>query len=243
MPVFAVGIPGEGLRMLSRVVILTLIDNNDKRYEVDDMSNETIRTGTVSKGDRAGIWIFVVVGAALAVWAVIAAVLRIVEVSSGRDVPVFAEFAWTAVDAPIGRDGSAVPVEMMSGWVTVPALSTVGVTVLVLQQVLAALLSVILIGCLVRLSWGVLRDRIFSRRNTVLTSVAGFAALAYLFGVPFLGTMAAGEAFAQLDADRVGYPVNGTDFAAFLFTGFVAALATTVFAVGDRLQRDTKGLV
>lgn len=207
------------------------------------MSSETIRTGTVSTGDRAGIWAFVLLGAALAVWAVASAVLRIVEVVPGRDVPVFAEFAWTGVDAPIGADGADVPVAMMSGWLTVPTLSGAGVTIIVLQQVLAALLTVLFIACLVRLSWAVLRDRIFSRRNTVLTTIAGFAALAYLFLVPFLGTMAAGEAFSQLDADRVGRPLQGTDFAVFLFTGFVAALATTVFAVGDRLQRDTKGLV
>ena len=30
------------------------------------MSSETIRTGTVSTGDRAGIWVFVILGAALA---------------------------------------------------------------------------------------------------------------------------------------------------------------------------------
>lgn len=207
------------------------------------MSSETIRTGTVSTGDRAGIWAFVLLGAALAIWAVASAVLRIVEVVPGRDVPVFADFAWTPVDAPIGSDGGGVPVAMMSGWLTVPELSGTGVTIIVLQQVLAALLAIVFVGCLVRLAWGVLRDRIFSRRNTVLTTMAGFAALAYLFAVPFLGTMAAGEAFSQLDADRVGYPLQGTGFAVFLFAGFIAALGTTVFAVGDRLQRDTKGLV
>ena len=207
------------------------------------MSSETTRTGTVSTGDRAGIWVFVILGAALAAWAVVSAVGRILQVAGGRDVPVFAQFAWTPVDAPIGGEGAAVPVEMMSGWLTVPTLSGAGITIIVLQQVLAALLSIAFAVCLVRLSWAVLRDRIFSRRNTILVTVAGFIGIAYLFAVPFLGTMAAGEAFAQLDADRIGFPVQGSDFAVFLFAGFVAALASTVFAVGDRLQRDTKGLV
>lgn len=198
---------------------------------------------TVSTGDRVGIWIFVILGAALGAVAVVTAVLRIVEVVPGRDVAVFAEFAWTPVEAPIGRDGGSIAVEMMSGWLTAPTLSAVGVTVIVLQQVLAAALTLTLIACLVGVAGGVLRDRIFSRRNTVLVTVASFATLAYLVLVPLLGTMAAGEAFAQLGADRAGFTVQGADVTVYLVVGFVAALATTVFAVGDRLQRDTRGLV
>jgi hypothetical protein len=70
-----------------------------------------------------------------------------------------------------------------------------------------------------------------------IVGVLGFAA------VPFLGNMGANAAFAQLSDRTFDNVVMSVDLFPYVLGAFVAALAATVFAVGDRLRREAEGLV
>lgn len=196
-----------------------------------------------SRGDTIAIWAFMIAGAIIAVASVWGAVARIVEVLPNHDVRVLAEFAGDSVDAPIGPGGGALPVELEQGFVTVPSLPAIGIAVIVLQQIAAAATVVTVVVCLVLLSRGILRGTVFSRRNTALVATAGIVGLLGAAAVPFFGNMAANAAFARLsDGDFDNVLISIEPFP-YILAAFIVALASTVFAVGDRMRRDTEGLV
>lgn len=197
----------------------------------------------VSKGDRVALMALMIAGLALAVGSLIAAVVRIVEVLSGGAIEVFAEFAGTPALAPIGVDGADVPVALDTAVLTVDNLPVASVGAIVIQQVLMAATVVTVVVCLLLLARGVLQDRVFSRANTRLVTVAGMTALLGAAAYPFFGNMAANGAFAALSERTFDNVLMAIDVSALLVLGFVGALASTVFAVGDRLQRETEGLV
>lgn len=196
-----------------------------------------------SRADLVGMWAFLVAGAAIAAWAVVAAVLRIIEVLPNRDVQVPAEFVGTVAEAPIGPDGASLPVVLDRAAVTAESLPALSLASLVIEQVIAATSVVVVVACLVALSWSVMRGRVFSRRNTRLVTIAGFTGLLGYAAVPFFGNMAANGAFAEVSERTFDNVVMSVELAPFLLLAFVAALATVVFSIGDRMRRDTEGLV
>lgn len=203
----------------------------------------TIPLRRPTRGDVISLAIFMITGAAIAVWSVVAAVLRIIEVAPNRDVEVFAPFAGTVAQAPIGRDGALVPVALESAVLTAPELPIASVVALVMQPIVGALAVIIVITCLLALSANIIRGRVFGRANTTLVTIAGLVALVGLAGVPFLGNMGANGAFAWISDRTFDNVILSVDPFPFIGLAFVAALASTVFTVGDRIQRDTEGLV
>ena len=205
--------------------------------------SETIPTHTVKRGDAIALWFFMIAGVGIAMWAAWSAVARIIEVLPNRDVSVLGEFAGTKADAPIGVDGAPIAVELDRALITAPALPIASLWALVIQQVVFAVAVISVVVCLVWLARNVSRNRVFSRTNTVLVTTAGFAGLIGYFAVPFFGNMAANGAFAVLSARTFDNVILSVDPFALILAAFVAALLGTVFAVGERLQRDTEGLV
>ena len=63
-----------------------------------------------SRGDRVALWLFVAVGAVIAVAVAVGAALRIGELLGGGTIRVAAEFIDQRATAPIGPDGSDVEV-------------------------------------------------------------------------------------------------------------------------------------
>lgn len=206
-------------------------------------STNSAHTRALATGDRGALIVMMIAGAALAGWAVIAAVMRSVEVLSGGPVEVLAEFAGTPAVAPIGMEGASVDVALDTAVLSVADLPAASVGAIVIQQVLMAVAVVTVVVCLLLLARAVLRDRVFSRTNTVLVSVAGLTALVGLAAYPFFGNMAANGAFAALSDNSFDNVIMTLEPATLLFAAFIAALASTVFTVGERLQRDTEGLV
>ncbi|QTX05551.1 hypothetical protein [Agromyces archimandritae] len=196
-----------------------------------------------SRGDTVAIWIFMVAGAIIAAASIRGAVARIIEVLPNRDVRVYAEFAGDLVDAPIGPGGTALPVELDSAYLTVPSLPPIGIAVIVLQQLIAAATVVAVVVCLLLLSRGILRGTVFSRRNTALAATAGIVGLLGSAAVPFFGNMAANTAFARISDREFDNVVISMEPFPYILGCFIVALLGTVFVVGDRLQRETEGLV
>lgn len=198
---------------------------------------------TLSRGDGLALVLLAVAGAAIAAWAVVEAVLRIIEALRNTDVPVLAVFNGTPGVAPLGVDGTGVPVLLEQAYVTVPALQPAAVGALVIQQVIGAGAIVTVVVCLLLVAVSGLRGRVFSRRNTVLVSGAGIAALLGVALHPFFGNMAANGAFALLSERTFDNVIISVDISTLLLIAFMSGLLSTVFATGDRLQRDTEGLV
>ena len=196
-----------------------------------------------SRGDLAAMWMFLAAGAAIAVGAVVSAVLRIIEVLPNRDVQVAAEFAGTVAEAPIGPGGAPLPVILDRATITAEALPTLSLVALVAEPVVAAATVIVVVTCLVMLGWSVTRGIVFSRRNTRLVTIAGFTGLLGYAAVPFLANMAANGAFAEVSDRTFDNVVIAVDLAPFFLLAFIAALAAVVFSIGERLQRDTEGLV
>ena len=198
---------------------------------------------SIKRSDAVGLWIFMAAGAALAVWVTWAAVARIIEVLPNRDIQVLGWFSGTPAEAPIGVDGADVIVELEQAVVTAPELPAASLWALVIQQVVLVIAVLTVVGALVWLSRNVSRSIVFSRTNTVLISTAGIVGLAGYFAVPFFGNMAANGAFAVISERTFENVIMTLDPFSLVLAAFVVALLSTVFAIGERLQRDTEGLV
>lgn len=195
-----------------------------------------------SRGDRGAIWLFIIAGAAIVIWTIVGAVLRCVELLSPGPVPVHAEFIDTAVDAPIGDGGAAVPVSLQSAVLSVDALPAASVAAGVLGQIALVVTTATIVACLVVVSRGMLRGEVFSRRHTTLVAAAGITGLVGVAAVRFFGNMVANGAFAAI-GDFDDNAIFTIEPFPFVIAAFVVAVVSTAFAIGDRLQRDTTGLV
>lgn len=196
-----------------------------------------------SKGDRVSIVLFIVAGVLLAGWAVVRAAATIVQAADNRDVRVPAEFVGTIGQAPIGPGGAMRAVELSSGYVTAPELPAASYVALILREALGALTVAGIVVCLVWLAVNVLRGRIFSRTNTVLVSVATIGGLVAWAGTALLSTMVANGAIARISDREFDNAVMSLPLEALLLLAFAAAIVATAFTVGDRMRRDTDGLV
>lgn len=207
------------------------------------MNETAVETRRPTRGDTTALILFMLAGAVIAVWSIVAAVLRIIEVVPNRDVEVLARFSGTIAQAPIGPDGAAVPVMLESAVLNPPELPIASVVALVIQPIIGAVAVTTVIACLLLLSVNIIRGRVFSRTNTVLVTIAGFTALIGAAAVPFFGNMGANGAFAWISDQTFDNVLMTIEPFPFIALAFVAALASTVFSVGERIQRDTEGLV
>lgn len=206
-------------------------------------SPQTKTERALSRPDAAALIGFMVSGAIIAVWVVVTAVLRVLEVAPNRDVPVTAVFDGTPAQAPIGPDGAAVTVELATGRLIAPELPVASVAALVLEQIALVATVLVVVGALLWLTKNIVRGTIFSRTNTALVSTAGIAGLVGFCAVPFFANMGANGAFAWISDRTFDNAVMSVDLFPLLLLAFIAALASTVFTVGARLQRETEGLV
>lgn len=198
----------------------------------------------LSRGDAASFWFFVVAGVAIAIWAVVRSVANIAAAAPNQNVRVVTPFVDTVAQAPLGPGGSAVAVELTGGVVTAPSLPAASLWALFIAEGLFAVVVVTVVTLLLLLTSSILRGRIFSRRNTALVSTAGVVTLVGAAGVPFFQNMVANGAIAWISERTVDRgTVQLIDLPSLIGIAFVAGLAGTAFAVGDRLQRDTEGLV
>ncbi len=201
------------------------------------------QTYRASTGDRRSLQFFALLGAGIAAVVTWRAVARIIEVLPNRDVEVTGYFEGTPATAPIGPGGEPIGVELQRATLTVPSLPAASVGSAVIAQVLLAVGVIVIVTCLIWLTRELAAGRIFSVLTTRLVSVASVTAVVTYAGVPFLNNMAANGAFARL-SDRTfdNVPV-AADLTGLVVAGFGAALASSVFAIGNRIRRDTVGLI
>lgn len=207
------------------------------------MQTDTQLEPRLSRADQASMWILLAAGAAIAATTAVFAGIRIAEVLGNHDVEVLGEFAGTLTQAPIGPDGALIEVELDRAVLTVPRLPAAAVGALVLQQLAIVATVWTLVAALGLVTLDAMRGRTFSRRNTRLVGTAGIVSVLGFAAVPFFGNMGANAAFAQLSHGSFDNVLMSVDLFPLVLGAFVAALAGTVFAVGDRLRREAEGLV
>lgn len=203
----------------------------------------TTTTYRMTRSDALAMFALMIAGAVITVWVAVTAIGRILAALPNRDVTVLGSFNATPADAPIGVDGALVPVQLDWASFTVDALPLASLWALVAQEIATILAVAIVVGALIWLGLNVTRGRVFSRTNTRLVLVAGVGGLLGCFAVPFFGTMVANGAFARISERTFDNVIYSVDLFPVLLAAFVAGLAGTVFTVGERMQRDTEGLV
>ena len=203
----------------------------------------TIQQTRMSTGDRVSLVAFIAAGIVLAGWSVVQAVTAILDAVGNRDVRVLAAFDGTVALVPIGPGGAMREVELATAFVTAPELPVASFAALILREVLGALTIVAIIACLTWLAVNVLRGRIFCRTNPVLVATASIGGVIAWASLALFETMVANGAIARISDRGFDNPVMSIPVQTLLLVGFASAIVATAFTVGDRLRRDTEGLV
>jgi len=196
-----------------------------------------------SRGDRAALWIFIAAGAIIAVTMCVSAAIRIGEFLRGGAVDVAAEFIDQRAAAPIGPGGADVALRLDRAILhtELPAASLVAG---VIGQLILAATFVTVILCLILLSRRLAAGKVFGRGSTRLVVTAGMTGLVGSAAVQFFDNMVANGAIARVsDRDYTGNAILSIAPLPFIVAAFAVALICSVFAIGDRLQRDQEGLV
>ena len=138
---------------------------------------------------------------------------------------------------------TSLPVELDRGVITVDGLRTMGVVPGILGQLSFGITVVLVVACLIALSRNILRGRVFSRTNTRIVAVGGGAGLVGAATSRFFDNMLANAAMAQAIDGSFDTAVISIEPFTFVLAAFAVAVVGTAFVVGDRLQKDTEGLV
>lgn len=200
-----------------------------------------VRDRAISRGDAAGMALFVVAGVAITVWTIWHAVARIIELAVGHDVPVMVEFL--DVPAEVQLDGGALPVAVDRASVTADSLGAMAVVPGIIGQVAFALTITGVVACLIMLSRNLLRGRVFGKANTRIVMAGGMIGLLGTAASRFFDNMLANATMAQLTDGDTQTAVLSVEPFTFVLAAFALSVIGTVFVVGARLQRETEGLV
>lgn len=199
--------------------------------------------GTLSRGDKVGLIAFCVAGAAIAAYITVLSIIRIVALSSGAGVPVMLEFTDQPVDVPLGAGGSDITLELDRAAITATDLPLFATVPGIIGQVLQILTIVVVIGCLLLLARSILTGTVFNRRNTALVMTAGITGLLGVAGVRFFENMLANATVNVVTDNAFDNAVISVEPFSFILAAFIVSVIGTVFVIGDRLQRETEGLV
>ncbi|MEV4776015.1 hypothetical protein [Microbacterium sp. LWH12-1.2] len=195
----------------------------------------------LSTGDTVALALFTILGIGIAVTSICMTIVRIAELSSGGSVQVLAEFIDVPAEATAG--GETLPVLLDRAVVTVTDLMPTGVVFGVLGQITFALTIIGVVVCLIALSRNLLRGVVFSRVNTGLVMGGGILGLVGSAASRFCDNVLANAAISQVTDGAFDTAVMSVQPFPFLLAAFALAIIGTVFVVGDRLRRETEGLV
>ena len=199
-------------------------------------------TSSLSRSDRVGMYLTIVlgaIGAAAVLWTTVA---RLLEVAPGRDVPVLVPFTGESAKLPIGPNGALVTVDVEQATVVVPHPAPATQFALVAEPIIIGLALLVSIVLLCLFCWNLARGRAFHRSTTrIIFAGAGTVLAGWAVGSLFT-TMSVNGALSAVSE----YSYDGVLFSTDLTQPIVALALGAVgagFQVGERLRRDTEGLV
>lgn len=199
-------------------------------------------TRSLDRSDRVGMYmsiVLVAIGAALTVYG---AVQRLSEVAAGGAIPVLVPLAGETADLPLGPDGSLVSAQVETAIVHVsdPAVATLfalwaqpiwSVVFIIAGLVLAAMFFL-------RLA----RGKAFNHGAARLALIGAGVILVGWFGNTILTNMTTNGALSRLSDYSYDSIVFEVSFLPVLGVLLIAAIGAAL-QIGERLQRDTEGLV
>ena len=194
----------------------------------------------VSTGDRFALVMFIVGGALIAAWVTIAAIVRIVELARGVNVPVLIEFVGQNATVPTGE--SSLPVAIDRGTIIADTLPVMAIIPGILGQLALIVTVVVVVVATILLSRRVLSGQVFGRRSTALVVTAGITGLVGFAAVRFFDNMLVMATVAAVSPD-LSNAIITVELFPFMLAAFIIATIATAFSIGDRLQRETEGLV
>ncbi|WP_435747440.1 hypothetical protein [Microbacterium sp. PMB16] len=198
---------------------------------------------TLSRGDAGALIAFCIAGAAIAASFTVFSVLRIIELARGVDVPVLVEYPGTEVEAPFGAGGETITLGLDQATMTAPQLPMIAAVPGIIAQVIQIITIIVVVGCLILLARSTLNGRIFNRRNTALAMTAGATGLIGFAAVRFFDNMLANATVSALTDNAVRNAMITVEPFTFILAAFILSVIGTAFVIGDKLQRETEGLV
>lgn len=197
--------------------------------------------GTATRSD---VWLtlgLAVLGIVATLWDL---VTRLADVLPNRDVPVDVEVAASTQPIAIKGVGDAVPAEIERFTVHVSDLPAGTYIAVIGAAVVPAVAIVTVLVCLAWLLRNIGAGQFFSRRNTRLVTTAAFATVIGWVITAAMSTAAANGALARLSTDdRAGFEITMSISFLYLFAAMVAGCVAAAFHTGERMQRDSEGLV
>ncbi|MCU1404034.1 MAG: cation transport ATPase [Glaciihabitans sp.] len=202
----------------------------------------------LSRGDRAGLWLILVLGCLFGVTQLVLGVVYAVgygpALAGGpTDVTLVAQGAVPSA----GLDGTAALLggDFTEAKVRVEGLSGLAASLLLARSIVSTLTNLAVVGAVILLTIRLLRGSPFLRSVTFAAIVAAIAAMIGGLAEQAIRGFAQMQVVSELTADFgetslvMGFTFDPTSFA----IGFGLAVVATAFQFAERLQRDTEGLV
>jgi hypothetical protein len=218
--------------------LLSLLDTIDHRYIGGAMTTKPPLLA--DRGDLRAVLGF---GAAVILWTATTLVLELARVVPNRDVRVDVLLTDLSVDLPVGPGGAPVAAVVDSAALTVPHLSAGTYVATLGAVVVPRLVTIAITVCVLLLCRRMLAGQFFSTTATrLITAISLLIALSWLL-TWLLATISANGVLAAV-AERdplqeVSFQVGWTPLLAAMAVGALAA----AFRAGERMQRDSEGLV
>ena len=197
--------------------------------------------GTATRSD---VWLTLALAVMGILVTLVDAIVRLVDVLPNRDVPVEVQAATPRQTIDVPGVGDAVPAEIGQFTVRVSDLPFGTYVAVIGAAVAPAVAIVTVLVCLAWLLRNIGAGRFFSPLNTRLVTTAALATMVGWVVTTAMSTAAANGALASLSAqDRPGFEVTMSVSFMWLFAAMVAGCVAAAFHTGERMQRDSEGLV
>ncbi len=204
---------------------------------------ETARSPYIpDRGDRGALWFSIIVGGAITLLSAVLAVFRIIEILRPGPTPVMVKMVDVMAEIPYGT-GQVLPINVSTAEIQAEDLPLASVIAGVAAPVATTLTLAAITAGLTLLAVSIMRGRIFSKRNTRIVIGTAFTGLLGFSFAQLCETMLANGALAWATQNEIDNTVVSVEPSIYLLGAFAAGLIITVFLAGERMQRDTEGLI
>jgi len=199
-------------------------------------------TSTLSRDDRTSLYFSIGIAGFGAAVTAISAVTRLVQVAPGHDIPVTIRLEGESVGLPLGPNGAVVPAQIDTATVTVADPAPATLFALWAQPIWLAVCVIAGLVIAAVFFAKIARGQIFSGSASRLAGVAAMVVALGWGGTSLLTAMVTNGTLAAMSDhtyEAITFQASWVPFLAILLLGALA----TALKIGERLQRDTEGLV
>lgn len=202
----------------------------------------TAADAVLTRDDRWSTLGTVVMAVVFACATIVLAAMEITRILTSDPVSLLVPFSGEPAQLPIGPGGEMREVLVESAVVDAPGIPGISYAALVAEVAVTALTILGVLACVAVLCINIARTRVFAHANTVSLTTAALV-IAIGWGIStLLSAMAINGAFAAIsdrEYNNVLFEANLLPLAGVFVLGALAA----AFKVGEKLTRDTEGLV